>query len=271
MSDITAIGLGLMGAALARAIQRAGHDIVAVAARDPQQAEDAAARFDATALAIGDPMPPVDLVLIAVRDDAIGEVAAALAPVIGDAGGVVHLSGATPVAVLRPLATMGIQTGSFHPLQTLPTADVGAERLDGAWIAVTAPPPLADTLRGLATSFGGRPFDLDDEQKATYHAAAAAAANFPLAALMVSHDLFVAAGVPFEAARPLVETMVANAFEQGPSQSLTGPVARGDVDTVVAQLAAVTADTPRWRNAFLEMIRATAEVAGTWEQFKDLS
>ncbi len=152
---IALVGPGRAGTALAIAIKRAGHDLVAVAARDPQQAEDAAARLDATPLAIGCPMPPVDLVLIAVRDGAIGEVAAALAPVIGDVGGVAHLSGATSIGELAPIAALGVQTGSFHPLQTLPTADAGAARLDGAWIAITAPPPLSDTLAGLATSFGG--------------------------------------------------------------------------------------------------------------------
>lgn len=267
---IALVGPGRAGTALAIAIERAGHDIVAVAARNPQQAEDAAARLDATPLAIGDPMPPVDLVLIAVRDDAIGEVAAALAPVIGDAGGVVHLSGATPVGVLAPIAARGVQTGSFHPLQTLPTADAGADRLDGAWIAVTAPPPLGDTLAGLATSFGGRPFDLEDEQKATYHAAAAAAANFPIAALAVANDLFDAAGVPFEAAQPLVEAIVANAFDLGPGAALTGPVARGDAETVAAQLAAVAAHRPEWEQAFRWFVSATADVAGTTDQLGDL-
>ncbi len=268
---IALVGPGRAGTALAMALDRAGHHVVAIAARRTSHAAEAAARFGADPIAIGDPIPPVDLLLIAVRDAAIDEVAHMVAPVSGDATAVVHLSGATSVDALDPIAAMGTPTGSFHPLQTLPSPASGADELDGAWIAITATDPLRTTLHELATSFGGRPFDLDDEQKATYHAAAAAAANFPLAALMVSHDLFVAAEVPFEVARPLVETMVANAFEQGPSQSLTGPVARGDVDTVVAQLAAVTADTPRWRNAFLEMIRATAEVAGTWEQFKDLS
>jgi predicted short-subunit dehydrogenase-like oxidoreductase (DUF2520 family) len=267
---IALVGPGRAGTALAIAMQRAGHDIVAVVARDPQQAEATAARLDALPLAIGDPIPPVDLVVIAVRDGAIGEVAAALAPVIGDAGGVVHLSGATPVAVLQPLAAMGIQTGSFHPLQTLPTAEVGAERLDGAWIAVTASPPLADTLAGLATSFGGRPFDLEDEQKSTYHAAAAAAANFPIAALAVASDLFDAAGVPFEAAKPLVEAIVANAFDLGPGAALTGPVARGDAETVAAQLAAVAARCPEWEQSFRWFVAATADVAGTTDQLGDL-
>ena len=226
--------------------------------------------MDAAAITIGEPIPPVDLVLIAVRDNAIADVAAMLAPLVGDVGAAVHLSGATPVAALAPLAAAGLDTGSFHPLQTLPSPDTGADRLRGAWVAVTAVPPLRETLHALAASFGGRPFDLEDDHKATYHAAAAAAANFPLAALAVSHDLFAAAGVPFEAAQPLVEAVVANAFEHGPRHSLTGPVARGDVGTVAAQLAAVAEEVPEWEAAFRSFVAATADVAGTAEQFQEL-
>lgn len=268
---IALVGPGRAGTALAIALDRAGHRIVAVAARESSRAMETAVRFGADPIAIGDPIPPVGLLVVAVRDGAIDEVARALAPVSGDAAAVVHLSGATTVDALEAVAATGTPTGSFHPLQTLPSPESGADKLDGAWIAVTASAPLRATLHELAASFGGRPFDLDDEQKATYHAAAAAAANFPLAALSVSHDLFVAAGVPFQAAKPLVEAVVSNAFEHGPSQSLTGPVARGDVETVSAQLAAVTDDAPQWRDAFLEMIRATADVAGTANQFEGLS
>ncbi len=267
---IALVGPGRAGMALALALARAGHAIVAVAAREPERANEAAARFDAMPLSIGGTLPAVDLVVIAVRDRAIAAVAVALAPVIVDAGGVVHMSGATPVAALAPIAAAGIDTGSFHPLQTLPSPEAGAARLDGAWVAVTASSSFRRVLHELALSFGGRPFDLDDEQKVTYHAAAAAAANFPLAALTVASELFAVAGVPFDAAKPLVEAVVANAFERGPTQSLTGPVARGDVGTVSAQLAAVAGKAPRWESAFRSFVAATADVAGTSDEFEDL-
>jgi len=267
---IALVGPGRAGSALTLAMQRAGHDIIAVAGRDLERAGVAAGQLgDAIALSIGDPMPAVDVVIVAVRDGAIAEVATALAPAVGEAGGVVHVSGATPVGALDPISATGVQTGSFHPLQTLPSAEAGAQRLDGAWIAVTAASPLRETLHELAASLGGKPFDLDDEHKAVYHAAAAAAANFPVAALTVAHDLFAAAGVPFDAARPLVEAVVSNAFDQGPAESLTGPVARGDTETVAAQLAAVSEETPEWEPAYRAFVAATADVAGTADEFED--
>lgn len=268
---IALVGPGRAGTALALALHRAGHDIVAVAGRSPERTARAAARFDAEPMSIGEPLPPTDLVLIAVRDDAIAMVAAELAPVIGDTAGVVHVSGATPIAALGAIAESGTPTGSFHPLQTLPSPEAGADQLEGAWFAVTAQPPLRETLHELASSIGGTAFDLEDGHKAVYHAAAAAAANFPLAALVVSSDLFAAAGVPFDAARPLVEAIVANAFAEGPAQSLTGPVARGDVNTVAAQLGAVAEHTPQWEDAFRAFVTATADVAGTAEDFEELA
>jgi predicted short-subunit dehydrogenase-like oxidoreductase (DUF2520 family) len=182
----------------------------------------------------------------------------------------VHLSGLTPVSALAPLAASGCRTGSFHPLQTLPNPEVGAARLSGAWVAVTAEEPLRTTLHGFARSLGAHPFDLADGAKALYHAGAAAAANFLLLALTMASDLLGAADVPFAAARPLVEAVVANAFELGPRPALTGPVARGDVGTVAAQLDAVAAAAPEWVAPFAASVLHLAGLAGRRDDFRDL-
>ena len=117
---------------------------------------------------------------------------------------------------------------------------------------------LADRLFALATSLGMHPFELHDEAKPLYHAAAAAASNYSLAALAMSHRLFEAAGVPFSAARPLVEAVVANAFDLGPQAALTGPIVRGDLGTVRSQLAAIEATAPDLLEAFKAFGRLTA-------------
>ncbi len=268
---ISLVGPGRAGTALSLALHRAGHDIVAVAGRSPERTAEVAARFDAEPLGLADPLPAVDLVVVAVRDDAIAEVAETLAGTAGESRGVVHLSGATSTGALAPVAASGVPVGSFHPLQTLPSAEAGAARLEGAWVAVTAEEPLRTTLHELAESMGARPFDLADEHKAIYHAAAASAANFTLAALAVAAELFAAAGVPFDAAKPLVDAVVANAFTAGPRASLTGPVARGDVTTVAAQLAAIAEQAPEWEEAYRAFVAATAGVAGTADRFRELS
>jgi predicted short-subunit dehydrogenase-like oxidoreductase (DUF2520 family) len=142
--------------------------------------------------------------------------------------------------------------------------------LRGAWMAVTASEPLRSELYDLAESLGAHPFDLEDDAKAVYHAAAAAAANFPLAALVMAKDLFDAAGVPFAAAQPLVEAVVSNVFTLGPRPSLTGPVARGDVATVRTQLDAVAVAAPQWFGTFSSLVLHLARIAGRGHDFEDV-
>ena len=264
--DVVLAGPGRAGTALALCLSRAGHRVVGVVARRPDAARAAAERLGAVAVGEGDPLPAADLLVVAVRDDAISEVAEGLAPRADAVPAVVHLSGATSV---RALDAFGHAVrGSFHPLQTLPTPEAGAARLAGAWIAVTTDDDaFAETLNGLAASIGAHPFRLADEAKTLYHAAAAAAANFPLGSFAMAERLFAAAGVPFEAARPLVEAVVGNAFELGPAAALTGPVARGDLTTVAAHRAAVAEAAPELEEDFVAMARAIARVAGRSADF----
>jgi predicted short-subunit dehydrogenase-like oxidoreductase (DUF2520 family) len=265
---IVLVGPGRAGLSLAMAATAAGHDIVGVVGRTMESASRGAALVAAEPLTIGDELPSADLMVIATRDGVIAAVAAALAKARPRTGAAVHLSGLASVAVLQPLTEVGLSTGSFHPLQTLPTPEAGAARLAGAHIAVTAEDPLRRQLFELAADLGARPFDLEDMAKPLYHAAAAAAANFPLAALAMAEDAFVAAGVPWAAARPLVEAVVANAFDMGPRAALTGPVARGDVDTVAAQLRAVDVDLPQWRASFARFVEVLARLTGRAEEFE---
>lgn len=263
------VGPGRAGLALAIAAARAKHDIVAVVGRDVDHAWPAAAALSAEALAITDHLPSADVLVVAVRDDAISEVAATLASAMEEPPVplAVHLSGLVPVAALEPLADLGIETAGFHPLQTLPAPELGAARLEGAWIGVTASGPGRGALEALADSLGAHPFAIGDDAKPRYHAAAAAAANFPLAALTMAADLFAAAGVPFAAAKPLVEAVVANAFELGPRAALTGPVARGDVATVQSQLQAVAEAAPEWTQSFVAFVAALARISGREPDF----
>lgn len=263
-------GPGRAGRSLFLRAAAAGHDIAGVTGRDDGPVTAFAAAVDAPALPWDEPLPPADLLVVAVRDDAIAEVAAHLAPLAAGLGGAVHLSGLTPAGALEPL--MGTcPIGSFHPLQTLPDPATGSARLSGAWVAITTGDPgLAARLGDLAGSLGMHPFDLPDAAKALYHAAAAAAANYPLAALSMSRRLFEAAGVPFEAAGPLVRAVVDNALSLGPEAALTGPIARGDVGTVAGQREAVAAAAPDLLEDFLAMGRAAARVAGTTSAFGEV-
>jgi predicted short-subunit dehydrogenase-like oxidoreductase (DUF2520 family) len=257
--DLIVLGPGRAGTAIGLVAVASGHRIVGVAARDAEAAASVAERLGSRPLVWGDRLPTADLLVVAVRDGAIAEVADAYEGQAADVAGAAHLSGLVPPAALAPL---GIPLAAFHPLQTIPSAEAGAERLPGAYIGITSDDNLlSDRLFGLARSFGSRPFELPQEVRAIYHAAAAATANYTIAALAIADRLFDAAGLDSAVAEPLVRAVVDNALGMGPLEALTGPIARHDIETVRAQVEAVRAAAPDIAGAFEAMAIATGIVA----------
>ena len=177
------------------------------------------------------PEGDAELVLLCVPDAAIRDVARDLAP---GPGWIAHVSGGTPLAALDPHQ----RRFGLHPLQTFTRAR-GPEQLDGAFAAVTAETAEARE-RGfeLAGLLGLEPFELADELRPLYHAGAAIASNYLVTLHRVASELFRAAGAPPEALVPLMQRTIENGFE------LTGPIERGDWETVEAHRAAIRATRP---------------------------
>jgi predicted short-subunit dehydrogenase-like oxidoreductase (DUF2520 family) len=107
-----------------------------------------------------------------------------------------------------------------------------------------------------------KPFPLSDVSRPGYHAGAAAAANFVITALATAGDLMRAALVDPAVTRPLVERAVSNLYETGSGSSLTGPIARGDVSTVLGQLEAAGRVSEAVGEQYRLMAEATAIRAG---------
>jgi predicted short-subunit dehydrogenase-like oxidoreductase (DUF2520 family) len=188
-----------------------------------------------------EPLADADLVVLAVPDASIAEVAQQV-PV---GPWLAHVSGATPLRALEPHA----RRFSVHPLQTL-TRERGPEQLDGAWAAVTAETDEARELaRWLAESLGLRPFDLADADKPLYHAGAAMASNFLVTLHHAAARLLEESNAPPEALLPLMTRTIENGFV------LTGPIARGDWSTVEAHLRALEERAPD----LVPLYRALAE------------
>jgi predicted short-subunit dehydrogenase-like oxidoreductase (DUF2520 family) len=161
---------------------------------------------------------------------------------------VAHVSGGTSLAALDPHR----QRFSVHPLQTL-TLRRGPEQLDGAWGAVTAETEEAAARgRWLAATLGLIPFDLTDSARPLYHAGAVIASNFLVTLHRIASLLFREAGAPPEALVPLMERTVENGFE------LTGPIARGDWETVERHLAALRTDAPELERVYAALAEVTA-------------
>ena len=154
-----------------------------------------------------------------------------------------HGSGARGLDALAGAASVGVETFCLHPLQTIPGA--GAS-LSGAPAAIAGSTPAAlDFARHLATALGMRPFELAAEARAAYHAAASIASNFLVALEESAVSLLAAAGVEEgrELLAPLVLRTAANWAEAGPG-ALTGPIARGDTETVGRHLEALREIAP---------------------------
>ena len=185
-----------------------------------------------------------DLVLLCVPDRAIAEVAAGIAR----GPWVAHTSGGTPLAALGPHE----QRLSVHPLQTF-THDRGPEQLDGAWAAVSGETDEAvATGWWLAETVGLRPFPLADDARPLYHAGAAIASNYLVTLHRVASDLFRAADAPPEALAPLMRRTIDNGFE------LTGPIARGDWETVERHRRAIREAHPELEPLYDVLAEATA-------------
>jgi predicted short-subunit dehydrogenase-like oxidoreductase (DUF2520 family) len=251
------VGLGRAGGAMALAAERAGHEIAGVLSRRPVEHWESL-QWDVS-------LPEADVALVAVRDEAIAEVATRIAPHVSEVGVVAHLSGFTPVLVLHEIQERGTAVGGFHPLQSLPDPETGAAALAGAFVGIDGDPLAIDVLTHLASSLGMEPFHLDDSARPAYHAAAAAAANFVVTSLAVSADLFQSADIDPKVSRPLVERAVANVFDKGAAAALTGPIARGDIETVVGHLEAAHRVSSHVGRQFRLIAEATAIRAGREE------
>ena len=188
------------------------------------------------------------LVILCVPDRAIAEVAAET-----PAGPwVAHVSGATPLTALDPHT----RRFSLHPLQSF-SKELGPEQLDGAWGAVSADSDDGRSVgRWLAETLGIRPFDLDDDRRAAYHAGAAMASNYLVTLRAAAQSLLDAAGAPPEALDPLIRGVMDTGFE------LTGPIARGDWETVERHLAVIRAERPELEDLYVVLAEATAALAG---------
>ncbi|HET8656472.1 MAG TPA: Rossmann-like and DUF2520 domain-containing protein, partial [Longimicrobiaceae bacterium] len=238
-SHLWVIGPGRVGLALGLALSRAGAvDRLTYSGRRPAPPDHPLFRARAAAYR-GDlslPDPPPDALLVAVPDAEIARVAETLSEAALSPVPVLHASGALGAEVLDPLARRGCPTGAIHPLVAVADPVAGAERLRGAWFAVEGDPAAAALAIGWVGALGGRMLPVEPGAKALYHAAAVFASNYVVTLLDTAERLMQAAGVPDGAAREAVTDLAAGAVRgvagRGPAAALTGPIARGDVETV---------------------------------------
>jgi predicted short-subunit dehydrogenase-like oxidoreductase (DUF2520 family) len=232
LDSIAVVGAGRLGTALAAALRASGATV------DGPLGRGAA--------------PRAEVVLLCVPDREIGAAAAAVTP--GPLVG--HCSGMTGLA---PLA--GHEAFGLHPLMTVPTG-APPSVFAGAGCAVAGSTERALAVaEALAERLGMRPTRIEDEDRAAYHAAASIASNFLVTLEGVAERLAATAGVDRGRLAPLVRAAMEDWAALGAERALTGPIVRGDEETVARQRAAVQERTPEILGLFDALVAATREVA----------
>ena len=242
------VGGGAVGTALGVALTRAGWPIHAIASRDPERRARFAALVEG-ARPFAEPqalIEEVELIIVAVPDDAIAPLAGSVRMYSGQA--MVHTSGALGAEVLVPAMAAGTQIGAFHPLVAFADRERAIAALEGATIAIEGDDQLGAMLAEMAEALGATAVRLAPGTKAAYHAAAVLAAGGFVALLDAIAELGRVAGLDEAGALaiygPLIEGTLGNARTLGIGAALTGPMTRGDLGTLTNHLAALRAHAP---------------------------
>jgi len=235
------VGPGRAGLALGYALWQAdGADSITFCGRSPDPPAhpifiQGGARY---VFGLERPGSGTTVVILSVPEKALPKVALRLAA-LGEAPAgciALHLSGAMGADPLAPLLDVGYATGTMHPLQALADPVLGAEQLRGSYFAVSGGPEAISTVRRLLHHLGSRGITVPIARRPLYHAAAVLASNYLTVLLAAAGRLMAQAGVPedeaLDAILPLARGSLENLGRLGPVRALTGPVSRGDVETV---------------------------------------
>ncbi len=263
------IGAGPVATALAGALRLGGVPVLGLWARRPAQARAAGSSAGVAAFSSAPPdiLLESEVVLLAVRDQMIGEVATMLAGtgLIGKRHVLLHCAGAAPAReVLGGVAGQVAGVGTLHPLSAISDGKLAMRALRGTVFGVEGDDAGRAAAARLVAALGGVVLPLDGSQMAAYHAAAALASNYVVATIDAAAEVLASVGVaPEKAARaliPLAEGALRNIAAQGTTSGLTGPVRRGEVETVRRHLKTLQ-DRPELAEIYRVLAKRAAEIA----------
>lgn len=243
---IALIGPGKVGCAVTRKLHRAGYPVVAVIGRDPVSTADACGFIGCSPAAASRELAAAgkaSIILLAVKDDQIARQAEKLCTEseLTVQQTLVHFSGLHPASIMQQ--TTSVATLSIHPLLPFASRELAWRRLEACPCAYEGNPNCHPLAIELINAIGGRPFAIATEKKATYHASASIASNFLVTLLATAEELLQDCDIPPEQALPLllplVRTTLDNVTAVGTAQGLTGPIVRGDTETIRQHLTSL--------------------------------
>jgi len=273
-NKVAIIGAGRVGGAVGRLLAQAGYSVTAVATRNQGTAEQARVFIGAVA-AMTDAVKAAasaDIVLITTPDGAIKFVCNSIAAGKGFRTGavVVHMSGAQTLDLLEAAKGSRAYRAVIHPLQSVPGMELGVKNIPGSYFRVETDPEAAQTARELVKALGGIELKMPKwgsgkGSAALYHAGAVAVSNFFVALVDFGLRYYQALGADnkeaLKAVLPLIKGTLANIESAGIPDALTGPIMRGDVETVRGHIEAMKVSAPELLPLYRELARHTALVA----------
>jgi len=265
MARIGVVGAGRVGAVLSAALRRAGHEVVAAAGESTASHDRIAALLPGVRNAKPtDVARACDLLLLTVPDDMLENVVNQLvgAGAIRRGQVVCHTSGRHGLAVLASATAIGARPIAMHPAMTFTGTALDLERLEGCVFGMTAGEAERDYAESLVADLGGIAVWVPEDKRTLYHAGLAHGANHLVTLVSQAMELLAASGAEDPAAtlRPLLSAALDNALAQGDA-ALTGPIVRGDVNTVRAHLRDITENAPTTVPSYVAMAKATADRA----------
>jgi len=263
------VGCGKVGKALGKFLTDAGYSAAGAASKSLSSAKAAAdllktVRYSDIPWEI---TPSADVTLITTPDGVIADTCRLIAENKGFKAGsvVLHCSGALPSTILSSAGRCGAFTGSMHPLQSFAADNFTRNPFSGIIIAVEGEPRALTIAAEMASDLGATPLTIETQAKTLYHAAAVAASNYLVTLLSLAFRLLAEAGISgpaaYNALHPLIDGTLTNIKTIGIPQALTGPIARGDIETVKKHLVEIGSKAPQLTDLFKTLGFHTIDIA----------
>lgn len=266
---INIIGCGRAAGSLARLWVESGQFHIGCILNRSEASSGAAAQQIGQGKAVSDlgAMGPADFWLIGTNDDAISDIAQALAPLGAVQAGslVFHLAGRFGLEVLEPLNRENIQIAALHPVRSLTGSELSLSSFAGTACVAEGAPAALETLKPLVTGIGGTWLPVSSIDRGLYHASVSIISNITKAVAWKAQKWQCRAGLSEDTARAvthqLLQSTMEDLFRSGARQSITGPVVRGDTSTISAHLDAVRATHPEDVEIYRILARTVLELA----------
>ncbi len=262
------LGLGKVGTALGHLLRSAGYEIAAIADRLPENLRRGVTYTGGLTFAdVAEAASRADCILITTTDDEIAPVCEDISRrgAVRTGKKVVHVSGAGGLELLQAARQAGASVASIHPIQSFATIEGAIKSIPGSTFGITADASIRDWSVRLVQDLGGHPFFVAEGDKPLYHAAACLASNYLTTLLHTVEKIYLALGIEekeaLQAFWPLVQGTLTNIETVGTVQALTGPIARGDGETIGKHVAAFRERLPHLLPLYCILGLQTVELA----------